>query len=78
MQADGRNHTDIGTLPGIGNTIRLLAVQLLVVGILVASLFAIQAGTASADTGAVPPVAQVDPGDGAVTGQCFIMFCLPW
>ena len=52
MQTTGRNHADIGTLPCIANTLRLLVVQLLVVGIIVGSLLAFQAGTASADTGA--------------------------
>lgn len=59
MQATGRNHSDNGTLPGIGNTIRLLAAQLLVVGIIVASLLAIQAGTAS--VASEPPAAVEAP-----------------
>ena len=59
MQTTSRNRANIGTLPGIGNTIRLLAVQLLVVGIIVASLLAIQAGDASAASD--PPAATEAP-----------------
>ncbi|MYE53944.1 MAG: hypothetical protein F4X34_01945 [Chloroflexi bacterium] len=58
MQTTNRIRTDIGTLPGIGNTVRLLAAQVIIVGIVVGSLLAMQSRTTSAASD--PPAATED------------------
>ena len=75
MQATSRNHADIETLRGIGNTVRLLAAQLLLVGIVVGALVGIHGGTAFAHTGE-----QSQPPNEIVSEQChFLIFpyCFP-
>ena len=57
MQATNRNRNRHRTLPGIGNTIRLLAAQVLIVVVIV-SLLAIQSRTTSAASD--PPAAIED------------------
>ena len=51
MQSIDTNRKNTGPLPGMSGTIKLLAVQLLLVSVLVAALVAIRGATASADTG---------------------------
>ena len=51
MQSIDTNRKSTGPLPGMSGTIKLLAVQLLLVSVLVAALVAIRGATASADTG---------------------------
>lgn len=51
MRATGGNHANIGTLPGMSGTIKLLAAQLLLVALLVAALVILGSGAASADAG---------------------------
>ena len=74
MQTTSRNRANIGTLPGIGNTLRLLAAQLLVVGIIVASLLAVQEGTASAASD--PPAATEAPGPAAAYERWLWLKCV--
>ena len=74
---------------GMGDTLRLLAVQLLLVAILIATLITVQSRAAYADTGEeaaqtqttleiqAPDDLNPDNGESIKSGNCFMTLCIP-